>query len=152
MEVQIMSILAETMKKLHADNFAFYLKAHFYHWNIEDPDFKEYHNFLEEIYTLAFEDADAIAEQIRAIQEYAPGSLSRFKELTSIVEDDIIPATGLAMFERLLADLELVCASIMIAYNAANDANEIGLSNFLQDKYDARRKLAWMLRSTVKRR
>ena len=147
-----MSILAETMKKLHADNFAFYLKAHFYHWNIEDPNFREYHKFLLKIYTLAFEDVDTIAEQIRAIKEYAPGSLMRFKELTTIVEDDIVPATGLAMFERLLIDLELVCNSIMIAFNAANDANEIGLSNFLQDAYNARRKLAWMLRSTIKRK
>ena len=106
--------LIDSMKKLHADNFAFYLKAHNYHWNIEGPDFKQYHAFLEEIYTLAWDDADAIAEQIRALDAYAPGSLARFKELTTIQESEVIPGP-LEMLQGIYNDLQLVLGSIMAA-------------------------------------
>lgn len=145
-----MANLVDAMKKLHADNFAFYLKSHYYHWNVEDKDFKEFHAFFEEIYQMAWDDADSIAEHIRAINAYAPGSLGRFAELTSIVDDMTVPI-AIAMVQNLYDDLQKVCDSIMVAYTAANDANEIGLSNFLQDKYDSRKKLAWQLRATLAR-
>lgn len=145
-----MTSLIDAMKKLHADNFTFYLKAHKYHWNIEGPDFKQYHSFLEDIYTMAWEDADAIAEEIRALGYYSTGSLRVFSDTTSITEDELVP-DGLSMLQIIYTDLQLVLNSIMEAYKAAEAENAIGLSNFLQDKYDARKKLSWMLRATLKR-
>jgi DNA-binding ferritin-like protein len=43
-----------------------------------------------------------------------------------------------------------VIASLTAAYEAANEANKIGLANFLQDRVDIHEKHGWMLRSFSK--
>ena len=146
-----MKDVVETLKVALADTFAFYLKAHNYHWNIEGHDFAQYHDFLGGLYNEAWAATDAIAEHIRAQDAYAPGSFTRFKELATI-EDELKIPTGINMLAKLEADNQKVIASLTTAYEAATEANKIGLANFLQDRVDIHDKHAWMLRSFSKGR
>ena len=143
--------LVDRMKVVLADTFAFYLKAHQYHWNVEGPDFPQYHEFLSNLYEEVYGSIDRIAEEIRALGEYAPGSFSRFQQLTSIVDSTSAPSAG-EMFNTLASDNQIVLSSLMETYRLAEEYNEIGLSNFLQDRYDAHKKHAWMLSSILKRK
>lgn len=143
--------LVEQMKVVLADTFAFYLKTHYFHWNVEGADFPQYHEFLENIYTEVYGSVDKIAEEIRALGEYAPGSFTRFKELSNIRDNTSTPSAG-EMFSELLGDNSIVLNSLMTAYRLAEEYNEIGLSNFLQDRYDAHRKHNWMISSILKRK
>jgi starvation-inducible DNA-binding protein len=143
--------LVDGMKIVLADTFALYLKTHQFHWNIEGADFPQYHEFLENLYTEVYGSVDKIAEEIRALGEYAPGSFTRFKELSNIKDNTGAPS-AVEMFTELQGDNQMVLSSIMTAYNFANQYNEIGLSNFLQDRYDAHKKHNWMLSSILKRR
>jgi len=145
-----MSELGDKLKVVLANTFAMYLKTHNFHWNVEGPDFSQYHAFFEGLYNELWLASDAIAEHIRAINEYAPGSFKRFSELATIDDELNIPE-AMSMFQKLSADNDKVIASIRLAYDAANDAAEIGLSNFLQDRTDIHKKHGWMLRSIVKR-
>ena len=142
-------MLIEQLKHVHANAFTFYLKAHFYHWNIEGTNFPQYHKFLEDLYTEVFQSVDAIAELIRTLDSYAPGTLSRLKELTSIQESDDIP-DAIGMISNLQTENNIMRASLMTAYNTANDSGEIGIANYLQDRIQAHEKHAWMLRSILK--
>jgi len=146
-----MKDVVETLKVALADTFAFYLKTHNYHWNVEGPDFAQYHTFLDGLYNEVWEATDAIAEHIRAQDAYAPASFTRFKELTTI-EDELKIPTGLNMMAKLESDNMKVIASLTSAYEAANAANQIGLSNFLQDRVDIHTKHGWQLRSFNKGR
>jgi starvation-inducible DNA-binding protein len=143
-----MAILGDKLKRVLADTFSMYLKAHNYHWNIEGPDFFEYHSFFGEIYEQLHDAVDPIAEHIRAIGEYAPGALSRYKELTTI-EDELAVVPALVSVQRLLVDNQKVIDSLTIAYREANAAEEIGLANFLQDRVDAHKTLGWKLRASI---
>ena len=125
-----------------------HLKAWNYHWNVEGPDFFEYHNFFESVYTQLQDIIDPIAEQIRAIGEYSPGALGRYKELTNI-EDELTIIPAQEAVTRLLKDNTTLIKTITDAYYAAEGANELGLCNFLQDRIDAHKKLAWMLKATL---
>lgn len=145
-----MSDLGDKLRVVLADTFAMYLKTHNFHWNVEGPDFSQYHSFFDGLYNELWLASDAIAEHIRAINEYAPGSFTRFSELATIDDELNIPE-AMTMFKKLLADNDKVLASLKSAYDAADDAGEIGLSNFLQDRTDIHKKHGWMLRSTVKR-
>jgi starvation-inducible DNA-binding protein len=142
--------LIEKMKVVLADSFAFYLKAQQYHWNVEGPDFPQYHEFLGNLYEEVHTSIDMIAEEIRSLGEYAPGSFSRFSELTSIQDSRGTPSAA-EMMNTLLGDNQIVLNTLMEAYKLAEEYNEIGLSNFIQDRYDAHKKHAWMIRSIVKR-
>lgn len=144
-----MDELIQSMKKALADHFAFYLKAHGFHWNVEGPDFVQLHKLFSEIYEDFYGSIDHFAEEIRAMEAYAPASFSRFSELTSIQDEiKILPAR--AMVERLLADLEPVKMSLQEAYELAEQANNHGLSNFLAERQDMCNKWAWQLRATLK--
>jgi DNA-binding ferritin-like protein len=44
----------------------------------------------------------------------------------------------------------MVLASLMLSYRDADNASELGLANFLQDRIAAHQKHAWMLKATLK--
>ena len=142
--------LIEKMKVVLADSFAFYLKAHQYHWNVEGPDFPQYHDFFGNLYEEVHDAVDKIAEEIRALGDYAPGSFSRYTELSSIADSRNAPS-AIEMITTLQGDNQIVLNTLMETYKLAEQYNEIGLSNFLQDRYDAHKKHAWMIRSILKR-
>lgn len=142
-------MLIDELKKVHADAFTFYLKAHFYHWNVEGPNFPQYHDFLQNLYQEVFASVDTLAELIRTLDSYAPGTLTRLKELTSIEETDDVPDAK-TMMTRLLQENNILRASLLTAYTTADTTGEVGISNFLQDRIQAHEKHSWMLRSILK--
>ena len=111
-------MLVDELKKVHADAFTFYLKAHYYHWNVEGPNFPQYHDFLQNLYQEVFASVDTLAELIRTLDSYAPGTLTRLKELTSIEETDDVP-DGTTMMSRLLQENNILRASLLTAYTVS---------------------------------
>jgi starvation-inducible DNA-binding protein len=145
-----MEQLIQQLKVILGTNFALYLKSHNYHWNIEGPNFPQYHEFLEGFYNDVWAQTDPIAEHLRYLNVYTPGSMERFLELSDIQEAvDIIP-TAMAMMQHLKDDNDRFIIHLRAGIVAANQADEPAVSNFLQDILGAHQKKAWMLRSIVK--
>ena len=145
-----MEQLIQQLKVILGTNFALYLKSHNYHWNIEGPNFPQYHDFLNTFYTEVFAQIDLIAEHIRYLDSYAPGSMERFLELADIEEAvDIIP-TAIEMMTQLKSDNDRYIIHLRAGVAAAEQANEPAVGNFLQDLLGAHQKKAWMLRSIIK--
>ena len=145
-----MEQLIQQLKVILGTNFALYLKSHNYHWNIEGPNFPQYHDFLNTFYTEVFAQIDPIAEHIRYLDSYAPGSMERFLELADIEEAvDIIPS-ALSMMTQLKLDNDRFIVHLRAGVAAAEQANEPAVGNFLQDLLGAHQKKAWMLRSIIK--
>lgn len=144
-----MEILIEIMRKALADAYAFQLKANNYHWNVTGSNFPQYHKFLGKLYREVFDSTDNIAEQIRALGAYAPGSFTRFIELTDI-EDEVNIPTSNEMINRLLDDNEKFLETLNMAFKLASQFDKQGLVNFLADRIDVHNKHAWMLRSIIK--
>jgi starvation-inducible DNA-binding protein len=127
-----------------------YLKSHNFHWNIEGQNFPQYHDFLDGFYTEVFAQTDRIAEHIRMLDSYAPGSMQRFLELADIEEAvDMIPS-ALAMMAQIKSDNDRFIVHLRAGIVAADQAGEPAVSNFLQDLLGAHQKKAWMLRSIIK--
>lgn len=144
-----METLIEQLKVILGTNFALYLKAHGYHWNIEGSNFPQYHDFLNGFYNEVFLQTDSIAEHIRALNSYAPGSLARMLELADIQEATSIP-DAMAMMRDLASDNDRFIIHLRAGIVAADGANEPAVGNFLQDILDAHQKKGWMLRSIAK--
>lgn len=141
--------LADQLKVCLADSFAFYLKAHNYHWNVEGPDFYQFHELFQEIYSEVQGAIDTLAEQIRTLDVYAPGTLTRLKQLSTIVEDEGLPSP-IVMSRNLFNENNKVIVSLMSGYKMAEEMGELGISNFLQDRIQAHQKHSWFLRSIGK--
>jgi starvation-inducible DNA-binding protein len=144
-----MEKLISQLKTILGTNFALYLKVHGYHWNIEGSNFPQYHDFLGDLYTSLFAQIDPLAEHLRALNSYAPGSLVRMLELADIQEATNIP-DAMAMMRDLVADNDRFIVHLRAGIVAAEGANEPAVGNFLQDILDAHQKHGWMLRSITK--
>jgi len=144
-----MEQLIEQLKVILGTNFALYLKSHGYHWNIEGANFPQYHDFLNGFYTEVFNQNDPIAEHIRQLDSYAPGSLERMLELADLEESQNIPI-ALAMMTELKRDNDRYIIHLRAGIVAAEQADEPAIGNFLQDLLGAHQKKAWMLRSIIK--
>lgn len=141
--------LVDQMKQVLASTFAFYLKAHNFHWNVEGPNFPQYHALFDTLYNELWGAVDVIAEHIRALDAYAPGSFARFKDL-SLVEDEVNIPSASSMIARLISDNQKLITLLKQVQKTAEGAEEPGLANFLQDRIDIHQKHAWMLRATQK--
>jgi len=144
-----MEELINKMKVVLASSFAFYLKAHNFHWNVEGVNFPQYHEFFGNLYEEVHGAIDKIAEEIRALDAYAPGSLKRFSELSTIMDETSVPS-AVIMCQRLAKDNDSLLIDLELAYSEAERAKQLGLANFLQDRMDVHKKHGWMLRAIQK--
>lgn len=142
-------MLADTLRKVISESYVLYFKAHSYHWNVEGPDFAQYHEFLGKFYEEVFSSIDNYAELIRTLDQYAPTSLGRLVQMSEIMEATSIP-DALTMLKNIKADNDKFLATLVSAYDEAESASEFGVSNFLQDRIQAHEKHAWMLRAITK--
>ena len=142
-------MLADLLKTYLASTFSYYLKAHMFHWNVEGPDFGQLHKFFQKIYEDAFGAVDPIAEFIRTSEEYAPGSLTRFHELTQIQDQIKVPRARL-MLEELLADTQTMIDMSKQAFDVATEAGRDDVANFAADRMAAHGKYMWQLKSYLK--
>jgi starvation-inducible DNA-binding protein len=144
-------MLADSLKTALASSYVFQIKVQNFHWNVEGPDFPQYHKFLGKIYEEVNENAiDQTAELIRQLDHYTPGSITRFAEL-SIVHDQIkIPRA-----ELMIAELYEDNAKLLVLWKEifpiAEQENEQGVADFVASRIDAHGKHGWMLRSILKK-
>ena len=141
--------LIASLKVTLADVFAMYVKSSYFHWNIEGPDFVQYHGLLGEIYEDIQGSIDPIAENIRKLGGYAPGSFSRYQELTVIPEASKAIPPAMDMLREIYNDLGTLIASNERSYELAEMNHEHGISNFLGERDGILKKHRWFLRATL---
>jgi len=141
--------LINALQKVLADTFVMYYKTHTYHWNVEGPNFPQYHDFFGDLYGELFGAVDSIAEKIRQLDGFPPTSLTKLKANSMLSEDDSVIPTA-SMITRLLDANNLVLVALMRSYEAAEAATEIGVSNFIQDRIMVHQKHGWMLKAMSK--
>jgi starvation-inducible DNA-binding protein len=144
-----MDELQRALKIAFASEFAFYLKAQYFHWNVEGPNFPQLHDLFGKIYEEVYGSIDTFAEEIRATGTYTPGSFTRFSIL-SLVDDEVEVLPAEAMLMELFEDSEKMAEMFRIVFNASEELGLHGLSDFLAGRQDAHKKHSWMLRSTLK--
>jgi starvation-inducible DNA-binding protein len=140
--------LIKAAQTAFASTFAFYLKAHNFHWNVEDESFPEFHAFFGGIYDEVYGTVDTFAEKIRTLGAKIPGSLIGFKYL-SVVEDQTGYPNKDAMLAELLVDNDKLIAVLNAAYDESEKAKKRGFNNYIAERLDAHAKHGWMLRATL---
>ena len=138
--------VADGLKKLLADSYTLYLQTHNFHWNVTGPQFRELHLMFEEHYTELAVAVDDIAERIRTLGVYAPGTYKAFAQLSSIEEVDSIP-TGNEMVEILTKSHEQVVKTARQVLKLAQDAYDESSAALVSDRMRIHEKTAWMLRA-----
>lgn len=146
-EAQRQSV-ATGLSKLLADSYMLYLKTHNFHWNVTGPHFTSLHALFETHYTELAGAVDEIAERIRALGEFAPGSFKQFSELTTVSEETGTPSATDMIKQLIIAQEEVIRTArhMMPTVEEALDAPTVDL---LTRRMDVHEKNAWMLRSIL---
>lgn len=143
-------MLADDLKTLLSTQYAFVVKAQFFHWNVEGPDFGQLHEFFGELYQEVYENSiDQTAEFVRILDDYTPGSFARFRELSRIQDQLKVPRARL-MIEELYQDTQTTIQLLNEVFQQAEAENQQGVMDFLASRIDAMGKHQWMLRSYLK--
>ena len=138
--------IATDLGHLLADTYTLYLKTQNFHWNVTGPMFSSLHLLFEQEYTELALAVDIIAERIRALGEFAPGSFSRYTELSRIKEEQGIPA-AMEMVKQLAQDQETITATARSIIADVEQAHDEATLDLLTQRINTHEKNAWMLRS-----
>ena len=140
--------IATGLSRLLADTYTLYLKTHNYHWNVTGPMFTTLHTMFEQQYQELALAVDEIAERIRALGIFAPGSYSTFKELTQIDEETGVPSAQ-HMIHQLVLGQEAVVRTAREIFPMIEEANDEPTADLLTNRMQIHEKTAWMLRSLL---
>lgn len=140
--------IAQGLSKLLADTYTLYLKTHNFHWNVTGPMFQTLHLMFETQYTELALAVDLIAERIRSLGVYAPGTYKQFAALSSIKEEDGIPKAQ-DMIRLLVEGQEAVVRTARSLYDVVEKANDEATADLLTQRIQLHEKTAWMLRSLL---
>jgi starvation-inducible DNA-binding protein len=140
--------IADGLSKLLADTYTLYLKTHNFHWNVTGPMFQTLHLMFETQYTELALAVDLIAERIRSLGVYAPGTYKQFATLSSIKEEDGIPKAQ-DMIRLLVEGQESVVRTARSLYDVVEKANDEATADLLTQRIQLHEKTAWMLRSLL---
>jgi starvation-inducible DNA-binding protein len=143
-------MLSDNLKVLLASTQSFAIKSQNFHWNIEGSDFPQYHAFFDSLYGDVSGTIDPIAEYIRILGHYTPGSLTRYSEL-SIIQDQVKIPRAQLMFAESLQDCETMSQLVVAMFEEATAEKQQGIANYMAELQDLYGKKAWFIRSTLKR-
>lgn len=140
--------VANILEILLSDEHILYVKLRNYHWNVMGVHFKLLHEFFEAQYTEVAGFIDEIAERIRALGFFTPGSMEAFRKNARLEETGHLNGDAQKMLENLLLDQEAIIQFLRhdseIVMNEHNDA---GTNDFLVGLMEAHEKMAWMTRA-----
>ena len=140
--------ITKGLSELLADSYSLYLMTHNFHWNVTGPQFNTLHTMFMTQYTEQWAALDLIAERIRALGEYAPGTYKEFSKLTSIDEVAGIPkATD--MVKYLIKAQEATAKTARKLFPLVEKASDQPTADLLTQRLNIHEKTAWMLRSLL---
>lgn len=143
-------MLSDNLKILLASTQSFAIKSQNFHWNIEGSNFPQYHAFYDTLYGDVSDTIDKIAEYIRILGAYTPGSLSRYVELSLIQDQTKIPRAEL-MFTESLQDCGVMTELVTVMFDEATAERQQGIANYMAELQDLYAKKAWFIRSILKK-
>lgn len=136
------------LKKLLGETYALYAKTHGYHWNVTGPRFNELHAMFMAQYVDLWNALDLIAERIRALGHFAPGSPGEMTDLATIKPDNGIPDAN-DMVANLVKGHEAVSRAAKAGLKAAEKSGDAVTADLFTQRAQIAEKTAWMLRASL---
>jgi starvation-inducible DNA-binding protein len=141
--------IAEGLSRVLADTYTLYLTTHNFHWNVTGPHFNSLHAMFMEQYTELWGSTDVIAERIRALGHYAPGSYAEFSKIATVPDVPKDPPKAMEMVRILVKGHETVSRIAREFIPVAEEAGDDPTADMLTARCTVHDQTAWMLRSLL---
>jgi starvation-inducible DNA-binding protein len=148
-ERQDRAAIAEGLSRVLADTYTLYLTTHNFHWNVTGPHFNSLHAMFMGQYTELWGATDVIAERIRALGHYAPGSYAEFSKIATVPDVPQSPPKAMEMVRILVKGHETVSRIAREFIPVAEEAGDDPTADMLTARCTVHDQTAWMLRSLL---
>ncbi|MCM4166988.1 DNA protection during starvation protein 2 [Arenibacter antarcticus] len=143
--------VVEMLRKLLADEYLLYTKLRNAHWNVEGIDFHTKHVFFEEEYNKIETIVDEVAERIRMLGFYSPGTLGEFLKLSHLKDEAPKKTDSTSLMDALLEDHSTIIKFIRKSIGDNTEAhNDEGTADFITGIMQVHEQMSWMLRASLK--
>jgi len=142
------ALSVEALRTLLAETYALYIKTHGYHWNVTGARFQALHADFMAQYTELWTALDEIAERIRALGHFAPGSSGELLSDATIAPDNGVPGAE-SMVANLVRGHEAVARAARYGIKVAADSGDDVTVDLMTQRATIADKTAWMLRSSL---
>ena len=141
--------VAKELSKFLASTYTLYMKTLYYHWNVTGKQFHSLHELFEGQYEDLHSAGDELAERIRALGHFTPGTFKDYIELSEINEDSQLPESADDMVRNLLRDNETCSQAARSVLKIAEEAEDEVTVDMMVERMSTHEEAAWMLRSTL---
>ncbi|WP_417457653.1 Dps family protein [Kordiimonas sp.] len=141
--------VAEALGGMLASTYSLYVKSLFYHWNVTGPRFHSLHKLFEEHYQDLHEAGDEIAERIRALGHFTPGTLKSFGALSAVDDDEKLPSSAEDMLKNLKAAHAVCAAEARKVLNVAEEAGDEVTVDLMVGRMRFHDEAGWMLGASL---
>lgn len=142
------SAVVEQLKTVLATSYALYLQTQNFHWNVRGMHFHSLHELFQSQYEEYAEAVDVIAEHIRTLGEFAPGTFADFSSMSQL---DQTPGDidSQAMVETLVSQTEHLIGLLNQTAQMAGDESDLETEDLMIERLRAHQKHLWMLKSLL---
>ena len=141
--------VAEALSTFLSSTYTLYMKTLYYHWNVTGMQFTSLHELFEQQYTDLHQAGDSLAERIRALGHFTPGTFRDYLEHSAISEDSELPENAQTMVSNLLADNETCSREARNVLKVAEEAGDEVTVDMMVARMATHDDAAWMLRATL---
>ncbi|KAF1019547.1 MAG: DNA protection during starvation protein 2 [Paracidovorax wautersii] len=141
--------IAKGLNRVLADTFGLYLTTHNFHWNVTGPHFNSLHAMFMGQYTELWNAIDSVAERIRSLGFYAPGSYKEFAQLASVPDTPLVPPKAEDMVRILVKGHETAARTARELFPLLDKASDEPTADLLTQRVQSHEQTAWMLRSLL---
>lgn len=145
---QTRQTIADGLSRFLADAYAIYVKTQNFHWNLKGPEFYSLHLLFEKQYEELANELDEIAERIRTLGYFVDATLTGYKRLTQVKEEEKVLSIR-DMLESLIEGHEVLIRHGRKVARIADGEGDFASVDMLGRMLGAHEKMLWMIRSQL---
>ncbi|MEK4033013.1 DNA starvation/stationary phase protection protein [Methylocystis sp. IM3] len=139
------ALVAERINRLVADAYVLYLKTKNFHWHVSGPNFRDFHEMLDEQSEQILESIDPLAERVRKLGQPTLRSLAQILALASLTENEKDFVSPYGMLVELMNDNIAVARSMREAHGICDDWDDVATASLIEQYLDETEKRTWFL-------
>jgi starvation-inducible DNA-binding protein len=141
--------VVDHLNELLANYHIHYQKIRGCHWNIKGPSFFTLHAKFEEMYTVAVQTIDDLAERILTLGKPPYSTFADYIAISTIKEINTIGQTDTYLVKALIEDMAILIEKEREILEISADAGDDGTNDLVNSFMQYKEKNTWMLRSFV---
>lgn len=138
-------VLAERINRLVADAYVLYVKTKNFHWHVSGPNFRDFHEMLDEQSEQILGSIDPLAERVRKLGQPTLHSLGEILKLASLKENSKDFVSPYDMLVELMNDNVAIAKSMREAHGICDDWEDIATASLIEQYIDETEKRTWFL-------